>query len=117
VCSSDLGKEKENTSEMLKSGDLMAIHTIRNETPLEVVLHAPPYTMRGIIDTEIWQQLLNTMNGVDRFLPLVNVNVQSTLDDSGSEYDFVAVNRNKIVFVGESFPCINNPSPIYQASC
>ena len=75
---------------------------MRPKTPLAAEIHLPLYILRGQIYGEAWQQILDVIDRADKFLALTNVEVYRTLDKAASTFDFVAVNRDKIIYVCES---------------
>lgn len=60
---------------------------------------------------EAWQQILDVVDKADRFIALTNVSVYRTLDKAMSTFDFVAVNRDKIIYVCESSNSTEVPVP------
>jgi hypothetical protein len=50
----------------------------------------------------VWQELLHALDGDAKFLPLTNVAVWPELPDGEARFDFVAVNKDQVVYLGES---------------
>ena len=59
------------------------------------------YTLTGETYVEVWQKLLDAVDRDDKFMPLTNAKIYPTTDNTESTFDFVAVNRDKIIYVGE----------------
>lgn len=70
--------------------------------PVETEVHMPPYDLVGQMHAEIWEQLADHLEGRDRFLPLTNVSITPELLNIESRFDFVAVNKDQVVYVRES---------------
>jgi hypothetical protein len=51
--------------------------------------------------TEVWQELLEILDSEERFLPLTGVRVSPALATGDSEFDFVAVNKARIDYLGQ----------------
>jgi hypothetical protein len=59
------------------------------------------YTLTGETYVEVWQKLLDAADRDDKFMPLANAKIYPTTDNTESAFDFVAVNRDKIIYVSE----------------
>ena len=77
------------------------IYPMRPKTPLAAEIHLPLYVLRGQMYGESWQQILDVIDKADNFIALTNTEVFRILDHAASRFDFVAVNRDKIIYVGE----------------
>jgi hypothetical protein len=69
---------------------------------VETEVHIPPYDLVGQMHAEIWEQLADHLEGHDRFLPLTNVSITPEIVNIESRFDFVAINKDQVVFVRES---------------
>ena len=65
-------------------------------------IHLSPYILKGQMYAELWQELLHALDGDTKFLPLTNVTVWPELPDGEVRFDFVAVNKDQVVYLGES---------------
>lgn len=65
-------------------------------------IRMPSYTLTGETYVEVWQKLLDVVDRDDKFMPLTNAKIYPATDDTDSAFDFVAVNRDKIIYVGEN---------------
>lgn len=74
-------------------------------------VHVPPYDLVGQMHAEIWEQLADHLEGHNRFLPLTNVSITPELLNIESRFDFVAVNKDQIVYVREFTDLIPQSAP------
>jgi hypothetical protein len=88
------------------------IFPMRPKTPLAAEIHLPLYVLRGQVYGEAWQQILDVVDRADKFIALTNVEVYRTLDHATSTLDFVAVNRDKIIYVGEPTNSTESALPV-----
>ncbi len=51
-----------------------------------------------------WQQPMNVVDTIQRFLPLTRVQLSPPLSTGEAEFDFIAVNRHQIIFMAEIEP-------------
>jgi hypothetical protein len=97
-----VGQKNEGQPKISEVQDGLKIYPVRTKKTIEAEIHIPLYTLTGQMYGEVWQQILDVVDRADRFLPLTNVEVCPTPDIGVSTFDFVAVNRDKIVYVCES---------------
>lgn len=97
-----VGEKSEGQPAIPQIKDRPIIYPMRPKTPLAAEIHLPLYILRGQMYGEAWQQILDVVDRADKFLALTNVEVYRTLDNATSTFDFVAVNRDKIIYVCES---------------
>ena len=97
-----VGEKSEGQPAISQIKDRPIIFPMRPKTPVAVEIHLPLYILRGQIYAEAWQQILDIVDRADKFIALTNVSVYRTLDKAASTFDFVAVNRDKIIYVSES---------------
>jgi hypothetical protein len=64
-------------------------------------VYALPYVLKGQLYVETWGQVADTIETHDRFLPLTQVEVQPSPPGEGIQYDFVAINKERIVSICE----------------
>jgi hypothetical protein len=84
---------------------------MRPKSPIGVEIHLPMYILRGQMYAEAWQQILDVVDRADKFIALTDVEVYRTTDNAASTFDFVAVNRDKIIYVSESPNSTEVPFP------
>ena len=97
-----VGEKSEGQTSLSQTNDRPIIYPMRAKTPLAAEIHLPLYILRGQMYGEAWQQILDVVDRAVKFLALTNVEVCRTLDNATSTFDFVAVNRDKIIYVCES---------------
>ena len=74
----------------------------REKRPIGTEVHVPSYFIVGNMHSEIWQELLETLDSDERFLPLTNVRISPDLATGDSRFDFVAINKDQINYLGQS---------------
>jgi hypothetical protein len=67
--------------------------------------------------TEAWQELLEILDSEERFLPLTGVRITPALATGDAEFDFVAVNKARIDYLGQPPPSTPCGHPWYEAGC
>lgn len=78
--------------------------------PVPVRVRMSSYNLVGRMHARIYQQLVDTLEGDERFLPLTNVEVTPMLVNCGSRFDFIAINKDKVAYVGESMEVVSAPA-------
>jgi hypothetical protein len=69
--------------------------------PLLTKVWIPPYTLVGRMHAAMWQELAHILDVEEMFLPMTSVVVTPALPTGESSFSFVAVNRGRIVRVGD----------------
>ena len=69
--------------------------------PLLAKVWIPPYTLVGRMHVAMWQELAHILDGEETFLPMTSVVVTPALPTGESTFGFVAVNKDRIVRVGD----------------
>lgn len=82
--------------------DRPKIHLMRTKKPIGAKVYVPLYTLVGKMYGERWQQLLDTLTRDEMFLPLTDVEISPELVSGESRFSFVAINKDQIIYVGES---------------
>ena len=70
--------------------------------PVPVKVRMSSYSLVGQTYARMYQQLVHTIEGDETFLPLTNVEITPVLVNCDSRFDFVAINKDKVAYVGES---------------
>ncbi len=70
--------------------------------PVGTTIHMALYTLTGEIHGGTWQQPADTVEGNERFLPFTNVEISPEPVAGESRFDFVAINKEQILYIGES---------------
>jgi hypothetical protein len=86
-------------------------YPMRPKTPMAAEIHMPQYVLRGQMYGEAWQQILDVVDRADKFIAMTNVEAYRTTDHAASTLDFVAVNRDKIIYVGDPTDSAESPLP------
>lgn len=106
-----IGEKNEGQLATSEIKDRPIVYPMRPKTPVAVEIHLPLYILRGQMYAEAWQQILDVVDRAEKFIALTNVSVYRTLDKATSTFDFVAVNRDKIIYVCESPNSTEVPFP------
>jgi hypothetical protein len=106
-----VGEISEGKPAISQLKDRPMAYPIRPKTPLAAEIHMPLYILRGQMYGEAWQQMLDVVDRADTFIALTDVEVYRILDHAASTFDFVAVNRDKIIYVGEPASSTEPPLP------
>jgi hypothetical protein len=69
--------------------------------PLLTRIWIPPYTLTGRMHAAMWQELAHILDADEMFLPMTSVVVTPALPTGESDFGFVAVNKGRIVRVGD----------------
>lgn len=84
------------------AADKRRVPRARAKKTIAAEIHISPYVLKGQMYAEVWQELLHALDGNDKFLPLTNVTVWPELPAGEARFDFVAVNKDQVVYLGES---------------
>ncbi|MBC8274009.1 MAG: hypothetical protein H8E40_03445 [Chloroflexi bacterium] len=96
-----VGEKSEHQPKMPETEDSPKIYPMRTKNPIGAEVHMPLYALTGQMYAEVWQKLLDAVDRADKFIPLTNVGIHPTLNNTALTFDFVAVNRDKIIYLGE----------------
>jgi len=106
-----VGEKSEHQPEMPETEDRAKLYPGKTKSPIEAEIHMPLYTLTGHMHAPAWQKLLDAVERADKFIPLTNVQTHPALDNTALTFDFVAVNRDKITYVGEYLKLTEAPLP------
>jgi hypothetical protein len=96
-----VGEKIEHQSKIPETDDRAKIYPVREKKFIEAEILTSIYKLTGQMYVEVWQKLLDAIDRADKFIPLTNVKIHSTLENSELTFDFVAVNRDKIIYLRE----------------
>ncbi|MBL7061873.1 MAG: hypothetical protein ISS54_03965 [Dehalococcoidia bacterium] len=96
-----VGEKSEHQPEIPETEDSPKAYPVRAKKFIGAEIHMSLYTLIGETYVEVWQKLLDAVDRADKFMPLTNVKIYPTTDNTVLTFDFVAVNRDKIIYVGE----------------
>ena len=77
-------------------------HLQRRKMQTRTEIHMPPYVVQGNVHIDVWEELLDTIDRDQRFMPLTEVRIQPALTGGASAFDFVAVNKDHVAYLSES---------------
>ena len=77
-------------------------YPLKTKKQVGVTVLMPGYSLVGVMYSDMWQQLVHTLEGAERFLPMTDVLVSPQLVTGESRFDFVAINKDHIVHLGKS---------------
>jgi len=110
-----VGEKSEHEPRTPEIEDKPKMYLAKTKNPIEVEIHMSTYTLTGQVYAQAWQKLLDAVERADKFLPLTDVKIYPALDNTESAFDFVAVNRDKIIYVCESSSWAKSPLPTAEA--
>lgn len=96
-----VGEKSEHQPEMAETKDRAKLYPGKAKSPIKAEISMPLYTLTGHMHAPAWQKLSDAVERADKFIPVTNVQIHSALDNTALAFDFVAVNRDKITYVGE----------------
>ena len=77
-------------------------HLLRRKLQTRTEVHMPPYVLQGNVHVDTWEELLDTIDRDQRFMPLTEVKINPAPAGGTSAFDFVAVNKDHVVYLSES---------------
>ncbi|MCJ7654141.1 MAG: hypothetical protein MUO97_02375, partial [Dehalococcoidia bacterium] len=96
-----VGEKSEHQPMMPETEDRPKAYPVRAKKFIGAGIHMSVYKLMGQTYVEVWQKLLDAVDRADRFIPLTNVKIYPKLENTVLTFDFVAVNRDKIIYLGE----------------
>lgn len=97
-----VAERSEGQPEPPETGDKRSTSLIRRKKPIGAEVHMPLYILVGEMHGEMWQELLDALHGDETFVPLTSVEISPALATGESRFNFVAVNKDQITYVGET---------------
>jgi hypothetical protein len=77
-------------------------HLQRRKMQTRTEIHMPPHVVQGNVHIDVWEELLDTIDRDQRFMPLTDVRIHPALAGGASAFDFVAVNKDHVAYLSES---------------
>jgi hypothetical protein len=96
-----VGEKSEHQSKIPETEDRAKIYPVRAKKFIEAEIRMSLYKLTGQMYVEVWQKVLDAIDRADKFIPLTNVRIYPTLEKTVLTFDFVAVNRDKIIYLRE----------------
>ncbi|MFC2050401.1 hypothetical protein ACFLTN_04405 [Chloroflexota bacterium] len=110
-------EKSEHQLDIPETEDGPTVYPVRAKKFIGAEIRMSLYTLMGETYVEVWQKLLDAIDRADKFMPLTNVKIYPTADNTALTFDFAAVNRDKIIYVGEHQTetkiSVPNESPIH----
>ncbi|MDM8000782.1 MAG: hypothetical protein QUS33_12550 [Dehalococcoidia bacterium] len=97
-----VGELSRHQGEEADSTDGRKVSRARAKKTIAAEIHIAPYILKGQMYAELWEELLHALDGDAKFLPLTKVTVWPELPGGEARFDFVAVNKDQVVYLGES---------------
>lgn len=97
-----VGERSPRQDEPARPGERPRARRTRTKKTIAAEIHMPPYKLKGQIYAEVWQELIQALDSGERFLPLTRVSLWPELANGDAHFDFVAVNKDQVVYLGES---------------
>ncbi|APV44317.1 hypothetical protein Dform_00976 [Dehalogenimonas formicexedens] len=88
-------------TESPKSGTSASAYPIRRKKTLETIINLPQTSVKGNMYAEMWEELQDSLNRSDQFIPVTDADIAPELPSGISHSSFVAVNKDHIVYVGK----------------
>ena len=110
-----VGEKNGHETEKPEVEDKPKMYLAKAKSPIEVEIHMTSYILTGQVYAQAWQKLLDAVDRADQFIPLTDVEIYPPLDNATSAFDFVAVNRDKIIYVCESLRWTKSSAPTAEA--
>ena len=87
-------------------GKPLTTYPFREKLPVTIMAYAAgaaatPYRMNGCIYIDTWGQITDTLETEDRFMPLTQAEIDPAMPGNRSHFDFVALNKERIVSICE----------------
>ncbi|PVV85084.1 hypothetical protein DD509_01990 [Dehalogenimonas alkenigignens] len=78
-----------------------AAYPIRRKKPVQAAISLAQTTLTGNMHSEMWEELQDALNRSDQFIPVTDVIFNPALQGGLEHADFVAVNKDHIIYVGK----------------
>ena len=76
-------------------------YPLRRKKTLQAVINLPQVILTGNMHSEMWEELQDALNRSDQFIPVTDVDFDPPLPGSIVRSNFVAVNKDHIIYVGK----------------
>jgi hypothetical protein len=70
--------------------------------PVSAKVWTSPYVLVGRLHSAAWAELVTSLSQEDRFIPLTRVRLSPPLPTGEDQFEFVAINKDQVVYVGEA---------------
>lgn len=84
----------------------LTTYPFKQKLPVTIIAYvagaaARPYRINGRIYIDTWGQITDTLETEESFIPLTQVEIDPAMPGKRSHFDFVALNKERIVSIGE----------------
>ena len=76
-------------------------YPIRRKKTLQAVINLDQVSLTGSVHSELWEELQDSLNRSDQFIPVTNVTFEPSLPRGITRSNFLAVNKDHIIYVGK----------------
>jgi len=83
------------------AGPQANVYPMRRKKALQAVINLPQVILTGNMHSEMWEELQDALNRSDQFIPVTDVDFDPPLPGSIVRSNFVAVNKDHIIYVGK----------------
>ncbi len=70
--------------------------------PVSATVRTTAYSVTGRLHSAAWAELVTSLHHEETFVPMTKVRIAPPLPTGESEFEFVAVNKDQVIYVGES---------------
>lgn len=77
------------------------VYPMRRKKQLQAVINLPQLSLTGNMHSEMWEELQEALNRSDQFIPVTDVDFNPPLPTGIERLNFVAVNKDHIIYVGK----------------
>ncbi|MDD5397774.1 MAG: hypothetical protein PHU70_01720, partial [Dehalococcoidia bacterium] len=84
----------------------LTTHPLSQKLPVTVMAYAAgaatmQFKINGCIYVDSWGHITDTLESEERFIPLTQAKVEPSMPGNLSRFDFIALNKERIVSIGE----------------
>ena len=88
-------------------GKPLTTYPFKEKLPVTIAAYATgaaarPYRINGCIYIDTWGQITDTLETEERFIPLTQAEIDPAMPGNRFQFDFVALNKERIVSIGET---------------
>lgn len=79
---------------------LSQFYPMRPKKLIQTTINLPDLSLTGNMHSEKWEELQEALNRTDQFIPVTGVEFNPPLETGTDQLEFVAVNKDHIIYVG-----------------
>jgi hypothetical protein len=69
--------------------------------PVNATVRTTPYVLTGRLHSATWAELVTSLHHEETFVPMTKVTISPPLVTGETEFEFVAINKDQVIYVGE----------------